>query len=161
MNEIKQGFAPFFNGDSKALILGSFPSVKSRQVDFYYGNPQNKFWAILAEFFKEVKPQTLSEKKDFLTRNKIALWDIVTRCEIVGSSDSSIKNYTVANLREVLDFAPIERILINGGTAYKIFEKNYRGLSVPYVRLASTSPANTKCDKEEWFNELSRTFSRT
>lgn len=161
MSEIAQGFAPFFNSDSRLLILGSFPSVKSREVDFYYGNPRNRFWTFLADFFKEEKPETTIEKKNFLTKHKIALWDIVTKCEIVGSSDASIKNYLVADLNEVLNFAHIETILINGGTAYKIFEKYYKKISVPYIKLGSTSPANVMCDKGEWFNELSRTFDGT
>lgn len=158
MNVIKHGFEPFYRPDSRLLILGSFPSVKSRQVEFYYGNPQNRFWKILADFFGGDKPLTVEEKKEFLCRHQIALWDIVTQCEIVGSSDATIKNFQVADLGRVLACAPIERIVVNGGTAYKIFLKHYADISTPYIKLPSTSPANTRCDEKEWMSELSRTF---
>lgn len=160
MSEIYKGFLPFINNDSRMLILGSFPSVKSRKAEFYYGNPQNRFWSILAEFFGESTPVATDEKQSLLARKRIALWDIVTQCEIVGSADATIRNYTVADLDVVLSRAPIERILINGGKAYNIFLKHYSGLTVPYVKLPSTSPANTKCDKEVWLNELSTAFNR-
>lgn len=160
MSEIKYGFAPFFRKDSRLLILGSFPSVKSRQVEFYYGHSQNRFWGILSRFFNEEKPQTTDEKRAFLARNRVALWDIVTECEIVGSSDATIKNYSVADLNEILARAPIEKIILNGGTAYAIFKKNYADIDIPYVRVPSTSPANTRCNEEEWFYELSTAFGR-
>lgn len=155
------GFAPFFSGNSRVLILGSFPSVKSRAQSFYYGNPQNAFWRILSEFFKEDKPATVEDKKQFLLRNRVALWDIVTECEIVGSRDDTIKNFKVANLAEVLQNAPIECILINGGKAYGVFKKYYANLTVPAIKLPSTSPANTGKKDDEWFAALRRAFSQT
>lgn len=161
MGEIFHGFEPFFNSDSRVLILGSFPSVRSRQTDFYYGNQQNRFWKYLSEFFARPLPVTVEEKKILLTDGKIALWDVVTECEIRGSSDSTIKNYKVADLNRVLGRADIERILINGGTAYSIFLKHYADIGIPFVKLPSTSPANTRCDKEKWFDELSAAFGRT
>ena len=102
MSERIIGFAPFFKNDAKVLILGSFQSVKSRAAEFYYGHPRNAFWRILSQFFNEEQPLTTDEKKAFCLRNKIALWDIVTECEITASRDETIKNYTVANLQEVL-----------------------------------------------------------
>lgn len=161
MNNLITGFKPYFHGDSKVLILGSFPSVKSRAVDFYYGNPQNAFWRIVSDFFGEPVPVSAEDKKDFLTRNKIALWDIVTECEIVASRDDTIKNFKVANLAEVLQNSQVECILINGGTAYKIFEKHYGGLDVPVIKLPSTSPANTRRNEDEWYHALRRAFGRT
>ena len=107
MSERIKGFEPFFNRDSEVLILGSFPSIMSRQQSFYYGNPRNDFWRLLASAFGRPVPQTVSEKKDFLCGNKIALWDIVTCCEIRGSADSSIKNYQLADLGLVLDACSI------------------------------------------------------
>ena len=161
MNDKVIGFKPFYNGESRVLILGSFPSVKSRAQNFYYGNPQNAFWRILSTFFGEALPQSVEEKKDFLSRNKVALWDIVTECEIVGSRDDTIKNFKVANLQEVLQNSPIECILINGGTAYGVFKKHYASLAMPAIKLPSTSPANTGRKDDEWYAALRRAFKST
>lgn len=154
MNNKFYGFPPFYGADSKVLILGSFPSVKSREQSFYYGHPQNAFWRILSTFFGEDKPLTVEEKKAFLTRNKIALWDIVTECEIVGSRDETIKNFKVANLQEVLQNSAVSCILVNGGKAFKIFEKHYKDIEIPYLKLPSTSPANARRDDGEWYAAL-------
>lgn len=158
MSELIKGFAPYFNGDSRVLILGSFPSVKSRKQCFYYGHPQNAFWRILSTFFGEDKPLTVEEKKVFLLRNKVALWDIVTECEIVGSRDETIKNFKVANLSEVLQNSSLTCILINGGRAFTIFEKHYGGIDLPYYKLPSTSPANARRKDDEWYAALRRAF---
>lgn len=159
-NKIK-GFPPFYNGESRVLILGSFPSVKSREQSFYYGNPQNAFWKILAAFFGVDKPTTVEDKKRFLIENKVALWDIVTECEITGSRDDTIKNFAVAHLEEVLQNAPIECIIINGGRAYAIFEKHYKDINIPYFKLPSTSPANARRNDDEWYCALRRAFDGT
>ena len=102
MDGVKYGFDPVIFDDSKLLILGSFPSVKSRQVEFYYGNARNRFWKIVCGFFGEEVPETVDLKKDFLKRRKIALWDMVTECEIIGSKDSEIKNFKVADIKKLL-----------------------------------------------------------
>lgn len=156
-----KGFAPFFDKDSTVLILGSFPSVKSREQSFYYGNPYNAFWRILSTFFGDELPDGVEEKKEFLLRNKVALWDVVTECEIVASRDDTIKNFKVANLQEVLQNAPISCILINGGKAFSIFEKHYEGIGIPYFKLPSTSPANARRNDDEWYAALRRAFIRT
>lgn len=161
MSGLIKGFEPFFDGASRVLILGSFPSVKSRAQSFYYGHPQNAFWRILSTFFGEDKPLTVEERKAFLKRRNIALWDIVTECEIVGSRDETIKNFKVANLFEVLQNSPVSCILVNGGRAFSIFEKHYGGIEIPYFKLPSTSPANAKRDDEEWYAALRRAFNRT
>ncbi len=161
MSEIKYGFAPLFDKDSKLLILGSFPSVKSRKVEFYYGNPQNRFWRTVCSFFGESVPPTVDGKKSFLLRRNIALWDIVTECEISGSQDSTIKNFKVADLKTLLQNCYIRYIILNGSTAYKIFTDNYAGLNIPYKKLSSTSPANTRFYEEEWRDALSGVFNRT
>lgn len=161
MSELVKGFEPFYDGASRVLILGSFPSVKSRKQCFYYGHPQNAFWRILATFFGEDKPLTVEEKKAFLSKHNIALWDIVTECEIVGSRDETIKNFKVANLSEVLQNSSVSCILVNGGRAFSIFEKHYGGLEIPYFKLPSTSPANARRNDDEWYTALRRAFNGT
>lgn len=160
MSEVqrKKGFAPVFDENSKLLILGSFPSVKSRRIDFYYGNKQNRFWRVLCDFFKENIPQDVEGKKAFLLRRKIALWDMVISCEIEGSADASVKNAEIANLYEVLDCANIQKILLNGTLAYKLFIKEYASLKIPYVKMPSTSPANPRFKEEIWRKELNDVF---
>ena len=101
---------PFYNSDSEILILGSFPSVKSRETGFFYGHPQNRFWKVLAALFDEDVPQTIAEKKTFLQRSRIALWDVIGSCEIEGSSDASIRGVVPNDLRVILDHAQIRTI---------------------------------------------------
>jgi hypoxanthine-DNA glycosylase len=158
MSEIKHGFEPFYDKESKVLILGSFPSVKSRQVEFYYGNKQNAFWKILASYFGEQEPINLVDKKAFLLKHKIALWDVVASCEIEGSSDATIKNFAVADIKGLIAKTGIKYIILNGGTAAKIYEKNFKGLDVYYVKVPSTSPANTGKKEEAWYDALRRAF---
>lgn len=160
MGELIKGFEPVCDRASKLLILGSFPSVKSRNIEFYYGNRQNRFWRTLSAFFGSATPESVNEKREFLLKNKVALWDIVTECEIVGSKDATIKNYRVADLEKVLQNSEICYIILNGGRAFEIFSERYRGLEVPYKKLPSTSPANTRFNEEEWFDTLSRVFRR-
>ncbi|MDE5721364.1 MAG: DNA-deoxyinosine glycosylase, partial [Clostridia bacterium] len=114
MSEVKTGFPPVYDKDSKVLILGSFPSVKSRKIEFYYGNPQNRFWRTLCTYFGEEVPQTTEGKRELLIRHKVALWDIVTDCEIVGSQDATIKNFTVADIKTLLQNSNISYIILNG-----------------------------------------------
>lgn len=156
--EKKQGFAPIFDSNSRVLILGSFPSVKSRQIDFYYGNKQNRFWRTVCGFFKEEIPETIEGKKDFLCRRQIALWDMVTACEIVGSADASVKNEELAELEVVLSNAKIEKILLNGTLAYDLFMQKYSHLSDIAVKMPSTSPANPRFSMDVWRTELNDVF---
>lgn len=158
MGEKVYGFNPVFDRESRLLVLGSFPSVKSRQIDFYYGNKQNRFWKTICSYFGEQIPPTTEEKKDFLKRRKIALWDIVTECEIEGSKDSSIKNFKVADLEKVLQNSEISFIILNGGAAFKIFCDNYGNIDLPYEKLPSTSPANPTFKTEVWHSALRRVF---
>lgn len=143
---------PLYDENSKILILGSFPSVKSREAQFFYGHPQNRFWRVVSGVFGEECPATIDEKRTFLLKNNIAVWDVIQSCDIEGSSDSSIKNVTPNDLSVILDNAPIERIFVNGGTAYKYFEKYNKHLTA--TRMPSTSPANAAFSlerlKEEW-----------
>lgn len=157
-NERKIGFASVFDKDSRVLILGSFPSVKSREVDFYYGHKQNRFWKMLCGYFNEEIPTTKDGKIAFLKRNKIALWDMAVSCEIKGSSDASVKNAVTADLQEILPFAKIEKILLNGTLSYDLFIKNYADLDVPFERMPSTSPANPRYDEKIWRRALDDVF---
>ena len=160
MGEIKRGFEPFYGENPRVLILGSFPSVKSRKVDFYYGNPQNRFWKTLAGFFGCEEPKTVEDKKNFLSLHGIALWDIVSECEIVGSQDSTIRNFKVANIKNLLQKIDVRLIILNGGKSYEIFLRHFSDIGVPYIQMPSTSPANTRFSKEKWFDALSGVFER-
>lgn len=141
--------APVFNEDSKILILGSFPSVRSREEGFFYGHPQNRFWKVTAGVFDENVPQTIDEKKAFLLRNHIALWDVIGSCEITGSSDSSIKNATVNDISVILDTADIKAIYLNGGKAYQLYQKYMLPVTCREgICLPSTSPANAAWNLE-------------
>lgn len=159
MQQLKHGFMPVFDGHSRLLILGSFPSVQSRQAEFYYGNPRNRFWRMLCGFFGEEPPSDTEGKRRFLIERCVALWDVVAECEIVASYDSTIKNYKVADINRIIQSAPIELIILNGGTALKIFERNFSDCSVPHIGLPSTSPANTRFNESLWREALSGVFN--
>ena len=161
MGDLVYGFEPVYDKDSRILILGSFPSVKSRKTEFYYGNRQNRFWRVVCSYFGESVPETTEEKRRFVLRRNIALWDIVTECEIVGSQDSTIKNFKVADINSLLQNSKVGFIILNGSKAFSVFEANYASLQIPYVKLPSTSPANTRFNEEEWKYAISRAFNGT
>ena len=156
--EIKKGFSPVYDEYSRVLILGSFPSVKSREVAFYYGNKQNRFWRTVCGFFGEEVPENTEGKKDFLVRRQIALWDIATACEIEGSSDASVKNAEIADLSRIFSTAKIEKILLNGTLAHTLFLKKYANINIPYSKMPSTSPANPRFSAEIWRRELNDVY---
>ncbi len=134
---------PLYDSNSEILILGSFPSVKSREAGFFYGHPQNRFWKVTAAVFEENVPVTIEEKRVFLLHSHIALWDVIGSCDITGSSDSSIRNVTPNDLKIILDNAAIRAIYVNGKTAYKYYQKySEKETGRPAVCLPSTSPAN-------------------
>lgn len=134
---------PVWDEHSRILILGSFPSVKSREMMFFYGHPQNRYWKVLAALFGEKVPMTVPERKSFLLRNHIAAWDVIASCRITGSSDSSIRDVVPNDLRPILGGADIRRIFTNGGTAWKMYHRYTEPVvGRPAVRLPSTSPAN-------------------
>ena len=134
---------PLFNAESKTLILGSFPSVKSREAAFFYGHPQNRFWAVLAAVFECEKPQTIDEKKTLVLSNGIAMWDVIAQCEIEGSADSTIRDVTANNLSIILDNSCVDRIFVNGKTAEKYYNKyTFPKTGIKAICLPSTSPAN-------------------
>lgn len=134
---------PVYDKNSKILILGSFPSVKSREARFFYGHPQNRFWRVLSTVFGSSVPRTIEEKTEFLLKNGIAIWDVIGSCEILGSADSSIKNATPNDLNVILDTADIKQIFVNGKTAEKYYNKYLRTpTGREAICLPSTSPAN-------------------
>ena len=146
---------PVFDARSQVLILGSFPSVKSREEGFFYGHPQNRFWRVLAALFDAQVPQTTCEKRAFLLENRVAVWDVIASCEIIGSSDASIRNVQANDLRAILDAAPIRAIFVNGQTAAKLYRKYVEPeIGRPAIPLPSTSPANAAWSlerlAEEW-----------
>lgn len=154
-----EGFLPVFNEKSKVLILGSFPSVQSRKTEFYYGHPQNRFWKMLSAYFNVPMPENTAQKKALLFGRGIALWDVVQSCEIIGSKDESITDYTPARIEEVLNAADIKLILLNGKRALSVFEENYKNCGVEYKVMPSTSPANPRYRYQAWQEALDGIFA--
>lgn len=143
-------FPPLYREDSRILILGSFPSVKSREQRFFYGHPQNRFWKVTAAVFGDEVPHSIEEKRAFLLRNKVALWDVIASCEIAGSSDASIKNVTANDLSPILGSAQIRQIFVNGKTAERMYNKyTLAATGRPAICLPSTSPANAARSLED------------
>lgn len=145
--EKKQRFShtcyPIYDKDCKALILGTFPSVKSRETAFYYGHPQNRFWKTLAGIFHEAVPTTPEEKKEMLLRNHVALWDVIESCEITGSSDSSIRNVVPNDITLILNHCSIQNIYGNGEMSVKLYNRYLKqAAGIEITKLPSTSPAN-------------------
>lgn len=141
---------PVYDENSKFLILGSFPSQKSREQQFFYGHSQNRFWKVLAMIFGVDEPDSVEDRKCFLLSHQIAVWDVIASCEIVGSSDSSIKNVVPNDLSEILFTADIKRIFVNGKTAEKYYNKYIRDIiKREAVCLPSTSPANAAWSLEK------------
>lgn len=141
--QVRHTFEPVYDEKSRILILGTFPSVKSREQNFYYGHPQNRFWKLLAALTGFKIPVTIEEKKELLLKNQIAVWDVIESCEIIGSSDSSIRNVVPADLNRILKASSIQKIYANGGKAFELYEKYAKPLTGrPIEKLPSTSPAN-------------------
>jgi len=149
---------PFFDAESEILILGSFPSIKTRESGFFYGHPQNRFWKLMTEIFEEEKiPVSTEEKKALLARNHIALWDSIHSCDIVGSSDSSIKNAVPNDFRVILDTAKIRQIFTNGKKSHEIYRRYcFPQTGMEDICLPSTSPANAAWTMEKLIKEWNR-----
>ena len=155
MESVKHPIQPVYDKHSKILILGSFPSVKSREGCFFYHHPQNRFWKTLAAVLEQPVPETIEEKRTFLLQNHIAVWDTIASCTIEGSSDSSIKNVVPTDLSVILSEAPDLQIFCNGAASHQYYRKYQEKLiGRQALRLPSTSPANAawKLDrlKNEW-----------
>ena len=143
MESLRHPFPAIYAPDSRILILGSFPSVKSREQRFFYGHPQNRFWRVMAALLGADVPQTVEEKRAFLLANHIALWDVIASCDIAGSSDASIRNAVPNDLTPILETACIRQIFTNGGTAHRLYRKYIYPLTGREdTVLSSTSPAN-------------------
>lgn len=142
-NKVYHTFDAFYNSDSEILILGSIPSVKSRELGFYYMHPKNRFWQILSIVFNEYIGKSIDDKKQFLSKHKIALWDVIESCAIYGSSDSSIKNVIVNDIKSILDKTNIKYIYCTGKKAFELYNKYcFNNTNVSAVYLYSPSPAN-------------------
>lgn len=147
---IKHPFPALFDSNSEVLILGSFPSVKSREQLFFYGHPQNRFWRIISRVFDEAVPNTIDEKKELILRNHLALWDVLASCEINGSADSTIKNAVVNDIEPIIRQSKIKEIFLNGKTAEKYYNKYIAStVDLKSTVLPSTSPANAAWSEEK------------
>ncbi len=161
-NEKAQGtfvthpFPALYDSDSKILILGSFPSVKSREQQFFYGHKQNRFWKVIAALTDSSVPETIEEKRALLLTNHIALWDVIASCTIVGSSDASIRDAKPNNLSEILANADIRQIYTNGAKSNELYRRYMEPVyGRPAVKLPSTSPANAAFSLERLIQEWS------
>lgn len=147
-------FEPIFDKSSEILVLGSFPSVKSRENNFYYAHPQNRFWRVVASVYSCPVPKTVEEKKNMLLSNKIAVWDVIKSCEITGSADSTIKSVIPNDLSEILSVADIKKIYANGKTAQSLYNKYIKkNTGFDIISLPSTSPANAAYSLEKLIKE--------
>ncbi len=144
MTKVIHPLKPFYNTDSEILILGSMPSIKSRELNFYYMHPQNRFWTILECVFNEKIDNSIEAKKEFLKKHKIALWDTIKSCEIKGSSDSSIKNVKINNINKLLKDSNIKYIFTTGKKSYELYNKYI----YPKTKISATylySPSSANC----------------
>jgi hypoxanthine-DNA glycosylase len=143
-------FGPLYDENSRVLILGSFPSVKSREQNFFYGHPQNRFWKVVSAIFEHPVPQTIKEKKHLILSSGLALWDSIASCEITGSSDSSIRNARANDIGMILDSCNIDRIYCNGKKSHELYKKYIEPQTGrEAVCLPSTSPANAQWTLEK------------
>lgn len=147
---VEHTFGPVYDSESRILILGSFPSVKSREISFYYGHPQNRFWKLLSLLFNE----EIKDKKTFLLKHHIALFDVIESCDIIGSSDTSIRNVKPNDLSLIINNSKIETVYLNGSKAYELYKKYCADkYDIDAIKLPSTSPANAAYSIEKLYNE--------
>lgn len=152
---------PVYDKNSKILILGSFPSVKSREQQFFYGHKRNRFWKVIADITNESEPQSIEEKKALLLKNNIALWDVIESCNIEGSSDSTIKNVKTNDLKRILRAAAIRKIYCNGAKAYELYRRYIENeINIKAIKLPSTSPANAAWSIEELEEEWKKIIEK-
>ena len=158
---VEHEFDPVYNDESQILILGSLPSVKSREQGFYYGHPRNRFWKVMADVLRVPEPDTIEEKRSMLLAGHIAVYDVIQSCEIIGSSDSSIRNVIPADIESIVTHTPIRAVFTNGKTAGRLYKKyQAEHIDLPMIELPSTSPANAAFSLERleeiWKQELGR-----
>lgn len=143
VERVEHPFPPVVDENCRILILGSFPSVKSREEGFFYGHPRNRFWKMLAAVFQEKCPVNIADKKALLLRHHIALWDVIASCEICGSSDASVRGAFPVNIGEITHTACLSRVICNGGLAGKLYQRYLQPITeMEAIVLPSTSPAN-------------------
>lgn len=156
-----RAFKPVYDADSKILILGTAPSIKSCESGFYYGHPQNRFWKIMAGILNCEVPVSIDRKKEMLLNNSIALWDVIDTCDITGSADSTIKNIVVNDFSQILAQSRITKVYANGTKAQTIYQKHVeKTTGIPIIGLPSTSPLNARYDFDRllhvWKEEISK-----
>ena len=140
---VRHTFEPVWNASSEILILGTFPSVKSREQRFYYGHPQNRFWKLLAHIYGEPVPGDIEEKTALILKHRLAVWDVIDQCDIIGSSDSSIRNVVPSDIPGLLEKSRIHTVIANGARAYELDQRHqYPETGIMARKLPSTSPAN-------------------
>ena len=143
-------FPALYDRESQVLLLGSIPSPKSREMAFYYGHPQNRFWKVMAAVLGESVPETIAQKKAMLKKHHVALWDVLDSCTIVGASDTSIEDPVVNNIKELVKKSKVTRIFCTGATAHKLYQKLCaQDVGIDAVKLPSTSPANCAVSLEK------------
>lgn len=147
--QVSHTFQPIYDKNSRILILGTFPSVKSREKAFYYGHPQNRFWRVIAGLTGEIVPETTAEKKALLLRHRIAIWDVISSCDIEGSSDNSIRNVVPNEVDRLLEKSLIKKIYGNGDKACRLYDRYcLEKTGIDIKKLPSTSPANASFSYE-------------
>lgn len=143
-------FPALYDRESQVLMLGSIPSPKSREMAFYYGHPQNRFWKVMATVLGESLPETIAQKKAMLKKHHVALWDVLDSCTIVGASDTSIEDPVVNNIKELVEKSKVTRIFCTGATAHKLYQKLCaKDVGIVAIKLPSTSPANCAVSLEK------------
>lgn len=163
MNHVTHPFLPVCGPKSRILILGSFPSVKSREEGFFYGHPRNRFWPLMAALYGDAVPLTIADKQALILRHGLALWDVIASCRIEGSSDASVRDAVPVDIQQVLDVSPIERIVCNGALAGKLYARHLASITrMEAVVMPSTSPANAAWNlerlQEPWREALQLSF---
>lgn len=145
---------PLYDNNSKILILGSFPSIKTREYGFFYGHPQNRYWKLMESLFNENLSRDIGERRDFILRHNIAMYDSIYECEIIGSSDASIKNVVPSDLSKIFENGNIKEVFCNGATSYKYYKKYHRNkYNIDGIKLPSTSPANARYRLDDLIEE--------
>lgn len=140
---------PIFDENSKTLILGTFPSIKSREMMFFYSHPQNRFWRVMARICNQAVPGSVEEKKDLILSNEFALWDVIHSCEIVGSADSTIKNVVPNDISIILNNSKVDKIFVNGKKAESLYKKYLeKEIGIKAIYLPSSSPANASWSED-------------
>ena len=160
MEHLVHSIAPTYDAHSRVLVLGSFPSPKSREGQFNYGHPQNRFWRVLSQLAMEPLPDTNDQKRAFCLRHGIALWDVIAECDIEGASDTSIRNPRPNRLSLVTKAAPIQAVFCTGAKAHQLSRRLgcEEECGLPAFRLPSTSPANAACKMDQLLEAYAAIF---